>query len=62
MSPSMPDTIPACYGVGCFVALDCVVAHGQPAGLIIGTLSSWVTGAMVPIYLAPAVPPPRLQV
>jgi hypothetical protein len=62
-APSMPDAMPVCYGVGCFVALNSIAVHGPSASLLtIGTLSTGTTGVLSPIYLEPATPPPRLQV
>ena len=62
-APSMPDAVPVCYSLGCFVALESFVIGAPAASLIpIGTLSPTAARALVPAYLDPAVPPPRLQV
>jgi hypothetical protein len=59
---SMPDAAPVCYAFGCFVAL--AIGVGAPAGSFeaIGTLLPNAPDAMVPVYLDPADPPPRLPV
>jgi hypothetical protein len=60
---SVPDAIPTCYGIGCFVALDSI-AISEPAAspLAIGILSAGVSNAMTAAQLEPADPPPRPQV
>jgi hypothetical protein len=57
---SMPDAVAACYGVGCFIALDVAVGALPANVLSIGTVSPGKAGALVPAYLEPAIPPPRL--
>ena len=62
-APSMPDAVPVCYSLGCFVALESFVIGAPAASLIpIGTLSYPVTRTLTPLYLDPVVPPPRLQI
>lgn len=62
-APSIPDTIPVCNALGCFIALESIAIGPPAASLIpIATLSPAAAQAMVPAYLDPVVPPPRLQV
>ncbi len=62
-APSMPDAVPVCYAFGCFVTLESLVIGAPAASLnAIGALSPAAARTLVPAYLDPAVPPPRLQV
>ena len=62
-APSVPDVVPVCYALGCFVALESLAIDAPVANLTaIGTLSPAPAHAMVPAYLGPANPPPRRQV
>ena len=59
---AMPSAIPACSGIGCFVALESL-ATGAPTRnpRLFGMVSPGNADALTTTYLEPAVPPPRLQ-
>lgn len=61
--PDMPDAPPSCYGVGCFIVLDSRAPVSPSAGVLaVATLSPALAEAMIPAWLDPSVPPPRIQV
>ena len=60
--PAMPDVTPSCYGVGCFIVLDSVAPPPPAASIkLIAKLSPSIVRAMIPVHVAPVVPPPRIQ-
>jgi hypothetical protein len=60
---SIPDAVPSCYGVGCFVGLHAYALPSPAASIrLVSVLSPSIAKALVPVYLEPIVPPPRLQV
>jgi hypothetical protein len=62
-TPAVPDAVPSCYGIGCFVVLNPKVASTPAVSPNhIATLAPADDNAMVPTYLDPPVPPPRSQV
>jgi hypothetical protein len=61
--PAMPDAVPSCYGVGCFIVLDSAAPVPTAASsLPIAILSPSIASAMIPVHVDPVVPPPRIQV
>jgi hypothetical protein len=62
-SPAAPDAMPACYGIGCFIVLNPLVAAAPEATLQpIAILSPQAARVLVPIDRDPLLPPPRIQV
>jgi hypothetical protein len=60
---SIPDSVPSCYGIGCFVVLDAFAPPSPTASICpIGVLSPSIAKVLVAVYPEPVVPPPRIQV
>jgi hypothetical protein len=59
-SESLPSTLPSCYGVGCFVAVDELLQHVPTTVLVLlGRLLPPEAPAMEGAFLDPPIPPPR---
>lgn len=62
-TPVLPDGVPSCYGVGCFVAMELLANPVSAASLqSIEILYSSAGTVMLSAVVDPSVPPPRLQV